>query len=96
MAERLGGRCTPASGSRDVKGDVRVEGVLRLECKNTTKQSFSVTREMIEKIEQAAINAGELPAVQIDFIDARGNVEASVAVVPCWVLDSLAQGRGEG
>ena len=90
-AKRLGGRVTPASGSRDVKGDVRVRSLLRLECKTTKNQSFSVTREMVRKIEEAALSAGEMPAIIVEFNDGSGNPICEVAVVPTYVLDDICR-----
>lgn len=91
VAHRVGGRVTPASGARDVKGDVRVKGVLRIECKTTKNKSFSVTQEMLDKIEEAACSGGELPIMVIEFIDDRGRKIRDVAVCPTYVLDELTQ-----
>ena len=90
VAKRIGGRKTPASGALSEKGDVRLKGVVRIECKTTSHKSFSVTQEMLEKIEYAALSAGELPALVIEFLNAKGNPTSAVAVVPLWVLDTIA------
>jgi Holliday junction resolvase len=76
-----------------VKGDVRKKRVLRLECKCTKNKSFSVTREMVEKIENAALGAGEVPAILIEFLGPDGKPLHEVAVVPRYVLDSLASSK---
>jgi Holliday junction resolvase len=89
LAKRLGGKVTPGSGNGTIKGDVRVEGILRVEAKTTKYKSFSVTLSMIEKIEHAALGAGEAPCIVIEFHDGRGNKVKEVAVVPTYVLDSL-------
>lgn len=68
---------------------MRVRGVLRIEAKTTKNKSFSVTREMIEKIESAAAMTGELPFLVIEFIDDAGRSLKQVAVCPMWVLDSV-------
>lgn len=91
VAARLGGRLTIASGALDTKGDVRVKRVMRVECKTTTKKSFSVTREMLGKIEEAALSAGEVPAMVIEFLTPKGKPESACAIVPMWVLDDFAQ-----
>lgn len=90
LAQRLNGSCIPGSGSKDTKGDVR-NGVVRIEAKTTTKASFTVTREMVRKIEDAALtsSSGEVPAIVIEFIDARGKVLDSLLVMPGWAVDSL-------
>ena len=92
VAERLGGRTVPGSGSGAVKGDVRLTGVLRLENKCTTKDAFRITRSMLEKIENAALQTGEVPAIQVEFIDEESRrILHTVAVVPEYVLDWLVQ-----
>ena len=89
-AERLRGRKTKGSGNGDEKGDVRVHKIVRLEQKTTKRKSFSVTREMVEKIETAALAAGEVPAIEVEFCDERGKKQEAVAVVPLWVLEAIA------
>lgn len=93
-AQRLGGEVVKGSGSGFEKGDVRVKGVMRLEAKCTKNKSFSVTREMISKIEAAALSAGdgEVPAMIIEFLSQDGKPLHEVAVVPTWVLDAISQG----
>lgn len=89
LAQRLGGRRTPASGAKSEKGDVRVKGIVRIEAKTTKNKSFSVTLEMIRKIEEAALASAEMPAMVIEFINELGQPIAEVAVVPTYVLQSL-------
>lgn len=93
LAKRIGGARTPASGAREVKGDVRVKNLLRLEAKTTKNKSFSVTLDMVQKIEQAAIHSGELPAIAIEFTDGFGRVLGEVAVVPIYVLDEICEAK---
>lgn len=88
LAGRLGGKLTPASGSKIEKGDVRVKGIMRIEAKTTKHKSFSVTLDMIEKIEEAAASSGELPIIAIEF-NCNGKKLKEVAVVPMYVLDML-------
>ena len=94
VAKRLpGAKLTKASGAQNEKGDVRVRGVARIECKCTSAKSFSVTREMIEKIENAATTAGELPMIEIEMLPQRpGEPVKRVAVLPSWALDMLLGG----
>lgn len=78
------------SGNGPEKGDVKkYNGVFRIEAKTTIKNSFSVTRQMVEKVEQVALAHGELPAIIIEFLDEKGKPWKEVAVVPTDVLDSL-------
>jgi Holliday junction resolvase len=89
-AKSIGGEVVRGSGSgKWEKADVRVRGVMRLEHKTTTKNSFSVTREMISKIEAAAMSGGEMPVIEIEFIDANGRKLSSVCVVPVYVLEMI-------
>jgi hypothetical protein len=90
LAERLGGKRTPGSGNGDTKGDVQVRKIARIETKNTLRNSFSVTLEMVNKIEAAALaSTGEVPAIVVEFIDAKGKSRGSVMVMPSWAVDLL-------
>lgn len=89
LAEKLGARRTAASGSRDEKGDVRLRGVLRLEAKTTKHRSFSVTLDMVNAIEEAALSCTEIPIIAIEFNDGMGKKIKEVAVVPMYVVDML-------
>jgi len=89
LAARLQGRRVPRSGAGAQKGDVRVPGALRLECKTTTRASFTVTRAMVTAIETAALPHGELPVLVIEFLDVTGQPVQEVAVVPTYCLEFL-------
>ncbi|UGV19934.1 primase [Pseudomonas phage Pa BHU-15] len=91
VAKRVGGRLTPASGAREVKGDVRVKRVVRIECKTTKNKSFSVTREMIEKLEMAATLSGEMPVLVVEFNDGAGRKQGELVICPSYVLDDLVE-----
>lgn len=66
-AKRVGGRVQKASGSQDFcKGDVRVKGRILIECKCTTKNTFSIGPKLIEKVERET-REGEVPAVEVEF-----------------------------
>ena len=93
IAQRLGGVRVKGSGSGAEKGDVRVKNVLRVEAKCTAKKSFTVTREMVEKIERHALASGELPAIEIEFLDEKGKPAGKVAVVPTYVLDMIVAAK---
>ena len=90
LAKRLGAKRVSGSGSGTEKGDVRKRGIVRVECKNTVHSSFSITFNMLDKIENAALMSDELPVIQIDFIDLGGKVRKSCCVVPTYVLDEIA------
>lgn len=91
LATRVGGRLTPASGAFYVKGDVRKKRIVRIEAKTTKNRSFSVTLEMIEKIEAAALPCDELPIIIIEFNDGHGRKIKEVAVCPSYVLQDIAE-----
>lgn len=91
-ARELGGKPTKASGAvAGHRGDVRVQGVLRLELKTTQRKSFSVTPELIQKIENAALPSGEIPALEVEFLDDKGKPTMSVCVVPTYILSMLME-----
>lgn len=89
IAKLVKGRKVAASGAKDVKGDVRLKRVARIECKTTKHKSFSVTLDMIEKLEEAAVLTGELPIFVIEMNDGNGKKLKDVVVCPSYVLDSL-------
>jgi len=89
IAKRINAKTTKASGSKDEKGDVRLRKVLRLEAKTTTKKSFSITQDMLDKIEDAALGSGELPVIEVEFLNEKGRPFRSVCVVPTYVLDMI-------
>jgi hypothetical protein len=91
LAKRIGGRVTVGSGNKMEKGDVRLRGMVRIEAKTTKNKSFSVTLEMVEKIENAALSSGELPIIVVEF-NKDGKKVKELAVVPTYVLDSLGYG----
>lgn len=96
-AKRLGGRLTAGSGSKTEKGDIRVNGIMRVECKGTINKSFSVTRDMLTKLEAAAAARNEIPAYEIRFLDPKsGACVAEYAVVPTHVLDLLVKVKRDG
>lgn len=60
------GRVTPASGSGDVKNDVRNDE-WSLEVKATTRKSYSLTLEVLETAERHALADGRRVALVIAF-----------------------------
>lgn len=91
-AERFRGFRTPASGAREVKGDVRVHRVARIECKTTKHASFSVTLDMARKIEEAGlVGGGEVPILLVEFNDSKGKKLGELAVIPSYLLDEFIE-----
>lgn len=89
VADRIGGRLTKASGAQGEKGDARIKGLVRVEAKATSNKSFSVTREMIEKIEAAALGSGEVPYIEVELLGPNGKPTHRVAVMPTWAIDMM-------
>lgn len=90
VAARTGSRLTAGSGNQSVKGDCRKRGVLRIECKTTSAKSFSVTLEMLDKLEAAATVAGERPVLVVEFLRG-GKPWRSVCIVDDSLLDELSE-----
>ena len=91
LAARLGGKLTPGSGSGYLKGDVQIKGVARIEAKSTQRKSYALSRELVDKIEGAAIQTGEIPIFQIDFLTGE-RVDQQLAVMPVWAMELLLSG----
>lgn len=91
LAKAVGGYRTSGSGNKREKGDVRLRGVVRIEHKATQNKSFSVTREMLQKIELAARGCDEIPILVVEFLDERGHSTGiKVALTPFQdILDLL-------
>lgn len=93
LANVLGGDVVKGSGCGYNKGDVVIEGVVKIECKSTIHKSFSVTKKIIDKVNAAAVGA-EVPVIQIDLIDGEtGVVTDECYVVPKWAMELLILGQ---
>lgn len=81
LAEDLGGRVQPASGALPgAKGDVRAMGVVRAEAKYTSKDSYSLKLQDLEKIiDEAGL---ERAVMQLCFMDRSNRPLASFAISP--------------
>lgn len=89
-----GGRAVRGSGAGREKGDVRRVGVARIECKTTKNRSFSVTRELIEKVEASiSIGSSEIPFMEIRVDDQSADPKTCY-VFPSWagpmIVEALA------
>lgn len=96
IAKATRGRLTPRSGAGKEKGDVRLKGVARIEAKTTSNKSFSVTRDMLKKLDDAALPTGEIPAHVIEFLDGDGSPHSTLAVIPLWALYDLLEKVNNG
>lgn len=95
MAEELNGRVQVASGAtRFEKGDVRVRGNVRAECKTTSKSSYTLKLAELKKIQNEAISGGlEVPVMQIEFQGPGGGREVAV-LDSRWLLDMILKKEG--
>lgn len=75
-----------ASGRGHKKGDIHVAGISRIEAKTTSKNSFSVTIDMVEKIRAAAQMSDEIPAIVVEFLNELGQPYAEVMVIETRIL----------
>jgi hypothetical protein len=67
IAKGIGGKRQPGSGCFDgFKGDVENADILG-ECKTTGKKSFTITMEILNKIEDEAMGKGKEPRLYIRF-----------------------------
>ena len=97
-AARLGGRKIPASGSRFRKADAELPDIARIECKATSAKSFRVTKEMIRTVEEAGMLEGQVPVIDIEFLDNVGKTEYAACVMKrtdlIYILRRLADAEG--
>lgn len=83
-ARAFGARRTISSGSTPFdKGDVKIRGELRMECKSTESASYGLKRAELEQLASQAKD-DEIPVFVIEF---RGDRPTEYAVIPKdWLL----------
>lgn len=96
VAKTMGARLTHNSGASSFdKGDMTLSefpfGRLRLEAKSTSRDSFSIKRETLEKIVDEASAAGDFPAFTISFVltDGRPKRAGEWAMIPLDIFREL-------
>lgn len=97
VAQALGGRTTAGSGavaSPSQKGDVRVQGKLRVECKTTAQKSYALTRETWKKIQAEAGMFGETPVMQVEF-QGQAGMNTKLAVLDWYTFEHLRDQEAE-
>jgi hypothetical protein len=88
-ATRLGGSVIARSGAGTKKGDVDHD-LVRIEAKFTGNKSFSLTRGILDKNDEAALSAGKIPVITVQFLHPQTSVvEDEVAVVRFSDLEQL-------
>lgn len=97
IASDIGGKTLPGSGASDFyKGDVRKKGELLVEAKTTSKESYSLRLDTIDKVRAEAAQNGEDWAMQIEFQGQQGQ-NRKVAVIDWYrylELEELAKSGG--
>lgn len=83
LSKVLGARQTNGSGNQTEKGDLRIKGTFRVEAKCTRNKSFSVTRELIDKLENAAYmtRTPEMPVLHVEFLTPEGVREKGLYIM---------------
>jgi hypothetical protein len=71
LANRLGGKLIPASGSTRAKGDM-VLGDFLIEAKATSRDSLSLKHDWLAKIDREALATGRKPALAVSFVRPDG------------------------
>jgi hypothetical protein len=90
-AKAVGGRRQPGSGNRPgFRGDVRTENAVE-ELKFTTKQSYSLKLEDLQKIEEYALSVGSFPLFTVEFRRAVSVRGVRWTCMPEWVLRELME-----
>lgn len=88
-ARDVGGLIQPGSGSQDhAKGDVRVAGKLRIECKTTSKMQYTLHLDDLRKIRLEALRGkAEDWAFQVEFQGQAGHSKKLAVVDRLWFVD---------
>jgi len=88
FAAALNGRRVPGSGAFEgILGDVSTKDHL-IECKTTTRRSFSITVPLLEKIEEQAFANRKTPAFGVTFEEKKAGQKDWV-LIPLHVFASL-------
>lgn len=92
-AKTYNGWTTPNSGAGNIKGDVRVRGKYRIECKCTKNNSYSLKYDYLENFLEQAASLGEDPIMQLHFIDDAGSKKRGYIIMPEeYIKDYLING----
>jgi hypothetical protein len=91
VAELTGGRLTPGSGNKSLKGDVRLPGWV-FECKQTSKKVLTLQAEWFRKLELESIRN---EVALVIYFDLRGYVywhtNPGDPNAPDWKTKSLVE-----
>jgi len=88
-AKRDGARVQAASGAMDhAKGDIKMAGFYRKECKCTIHKSFAIKKDVLNKIAQET-PVGETPVVEVEFQDAFP--KKRFYIIPEWAFEEYME-----
>lgn len=85
VAAQIGGTLVRGSGSGYMKGDVRLTGKLRVECKTTAHASFSVSAKLLDKMDASVFGANEIPVMVVELLGGK----RKFVVLPAEHLDGI-------
>ena len=91
VVKKHGGRQTPGSGSKAIKGDIqKLFGQYRCECKTTSKKSYSISLAKWQELEDSATSHGESPMMNVVFYSEDGREVANLVVLPFYQFEDIA------
>jgi hypothetical protein len=90
LKEKLQACLVRGSGSGKDKMDVKIPKLLRVECKNTLKKSYSIKLDDMQKMYNS-VKDGEVPFMQIDFIDKESRTLGRFIVTGYEVLERYVE-----
>ena len=95
-AEDIGGRVQTNSGALRLGGggDVRLRGKVRIECKLTEKEYYTLKLKELLKLKKQSIETLEYPVFQFAFKRNTGALQ-KLAVVPCPRARPVSSTKGE-
>lgn len=95
LANDLAGLVQPGSGSLPhAKGDVRVRGKYRAECKFTRAKSYTLKIETLNKI-RSECASDETPVLDLAFLDTNGRTTEHWVAIPYSVWLELQNKRND-
>jgi hypothetical protein len=89
LSKRFNGYQISGSGRGKKKGDLYRPNVVRVEAKTTQRNSFSVTRDMVNTITHASLASDEMPVIIVEFLDERGKPTHELAIMQVSHLEAL-------
>jgi two-component SAPR family response regulator len=91
-ADELGGYLVSNSGRGKEKGDVFKKNLYRIDCKNTTANSYSIKKDLAKKLELESIGKNEIPIFVISFYnEVHLKYDCELAVMPLRNLKELLE-----